>query len=237
MSAPDRRPRYAVYYAPSRETALWRFGSAVLGYDSDTGEDVAQGEAPKIARLDWRATTAEPRRYGFHATLKAPFHLADGATENNLRDAVAELASRMSPTSLGALQPRALGSFVALASDAPRARLGDFAQRIVAALEPLRAPLSPADLARRLESPLTPRQQALLAEFGYPYVMEEYRFHMTLTGPLHFDFRPRVEAALRASYAARVGSSETLMDQLAICRQDRRDAPFRIIRREVLREP
>ena len=40
------------------------------------------------------------------------------------------------------------------------------------------------------KSGLTDRQEALLTQWGYPYVMEEFRFHITLTGaldPAHLD--------------------------------------------------
>jgi len=231
------QPRYAVYYAPDADTPLWRFGCAALGYDAETGAEVASFKPQSIAGLDWRATASEPRRYGFHATLKAPFYLIDGADESALIAAVAALADDLRAAPLGPLRVRALGSFVALTSGAPREALSAFAQRVVEALERFRAPLSPADMARRLESPLTPRQKELLLEFGYPYVSEEFRFHMTLTGPLHFEARPLVEAALRAIFEARVGQREATLDQLAVFRQDRRDLPFRIIRRVPLRAP
>ena len=75
-------PRYAIYYAPRPEEALWRFGSAIIGYDAETGFDLP---SPAItpSRDEWRRFSEEPRRYGFHATLKAPFHLAPGAVEGD----------------------------------------------------------------------------------------------------------------------------------------------------------
>lgn len=74
-------PRYALYYTPAADSALWRFGSATLGYDAITGRDIAFAVPPGCEALDWQELIAEPRRYGFHATLKAPFELANGRNE------------------------------------------------------------------------------------------------------------------------------------------------------------
>ena len=85
------KPRYAVYYAPAADSALWRFGSATLGYDALTGEDLPFAVPPGCDLALWPAFTEEPRRYGFHATLKAPFELADGRFLDHL-DELLELA-------------------------------------------------------------------------------------------------------------------------------------------------
>ena len=72
----EQGPRYAIYYAPSVDDPLWRFGSQCIGYDALTGADSEVPQTAAIPRQDWLAWTQEPRRYGFHGTLKAPFHLA-----------------------------------------------------------------------------------------------------------------------------------------------------------------
>src|SRR5258708_19714311 len=77
-------PRYAIYFVPAADTALYRFGAAALGYDCFTGADIATLDALPVDAGAWRELTREPRRYGFHATLKAPFHLAAGPTEPKL---------------------------------------------------------------------------------------------------------------------------------------------------------
>jgi len=228
-------PRYAVYYAPAPETPLWRFGSSVIGYDAQTGLSPEPSVTLDIEGLDWRAVVTEPRRYGFHATLKAPFYLAQGVNEAVFLKAVATLAGELRQTPLGRLQVRTLSSFIALAPDQPRPGIVELASRIVKSLERFRAPLTQADMARRLESPLSDRQRQLLLDYGYPYVLEEFRFHMTLTGPLHFEFRPIVEAALQREFEARAAPMEAVLDCLTVFRQDRRDLPFRIIQRAPLR--
>ena len=68
-------PRYAIYYAPAPGSGLDRFGAALLGYDAFTGKDLPFPEDILQAAPDWRGLTGDPRKYGFHATLKAPLSL------------------------------------------------------------------------------------------------------------------------------------------------------------------
>ena len=84
--------RYAVYLAPPPESALWRFGSDVIGRDAASGQQRPGFAAAGFDAEAWRDMTSEPRRYGFHATIKAPFRLADDASLSDLSAALAALA-------------------------------------------------------------------------------------------------------------------------------------------------
>lgn len=227
MSRPA--PRYALYYAPAADSALWRFGSATLGYDAVTGADIAFAIPPACEGLDWPALTAEPRRYGFHATLKAPFELADGRSEGALHAFIRNYVAGRPPVRLAGLSVNALGGFVALTPAEPSDELQRFAFDIVQAFEPFRAPLSQADLARRLQSPLTPAQRAYLEAYGYPYVGDAFRFHMTLTGALPDENVAPVRTALAAAYAQAVPAGPVLIDRLAIFRQESRAGRFLLL--------
>ena len=141
--------RYAIYLAPAAQSPLWRFGSAVVGYDAESGADL---DAPDMAGFDpprWRELTEEPRRYGFHGTLKAPFRLADGCTEADLDALIAAFAAEHHPFELPPLAVRAIGPFVALVPPVPVPMLEDIARCAVMELEPARAPLSAEEVARR----------------------------------------------------------------------------------------
>lgn len=219
-------PRYALYYAPAADSALWRFGSATLGYDAVAGADVAFAIPPGCEELDWPEATAEPRRYGFHATLKAPFELADGRSEGALRAFARNYVAGRPPIRLVRLAVNALGRFVALTPAEPSDDLQRFAFDIVQAFEPFRAPLSQADLARRLQSPLTPAHRAYLEAYGYPYVGDAFRFHMTLTSALPDETVAPVKAALAAAYARAVPAGPVLIDRVAIFRQENRASRF-----------
>jgi putative phosphonate metabolism protein len=222
--------RYALYYAPNPDTALWQFGSDLIGYDAETGRDRAPPQ-PFGSIADWSRLTDDPRRYGFHATLKAPFYLADGVDEDKLVRQVGAFARSQEPVPLGALTVSALGPFLALTGPSAPDELSAFAGRCVGAFEHLRAPLSDADRERRLKSPLTARQKIYLQQYGYPYVHEEFRFHMSLTGPLAGDRLEDIFESVSALYARSVPEVEVLLDQIAIFIQPSRDERFRVLER------
>ena len=72
--------RVAVYYAPAADDPLWARGCTWLGRDPETGVELPQPDIDGIA-----AQVTEPRRYGFHATLKPPMQLT-GTLDQFLRD-------------------------------------------------------------------------------------------------------------------------------------------------------
>jgi hypothetical protein len=173
--------RYGLYVVP--EGGLYRAGADWLGWDSVAGQ-VAQRQASPGLPDTPEALTATPRKYGFHGTIKPPFRLATGTDAKGLAAEATAFCATRSPVTIPALEVRRLGGFVAIVPAEPSAALADLAAATVEVLDPFRAPPSEAELARRRKSPLTDRQEALLARWGYPYVMEEFRFHMTLTGSL-----------------------------------------------------
>ncbi|MDR6869458.1 putative phosphonate metabolism protein [Bosea sp. BE125] len=222
-------PRYALYYAPAADSALWRFGSATLGYDAIAAADAPFTIPAGCDAESWPTLTAEPRRYGFHATLKAPFELAVGRQEGQLRAFTHNFASGLNAVPLKGLSVTALGSFVALTPSAESRPLQDLAFSVVQAFEPFRAPLSPADLARRLKSPLTPAHRAYLEAYGYPYVGDAFRFHMTLTGSLPTEQVLGVKQALTQAYAKHVPPAPVAVDRIALFKQDTRESRFRLL--------
>ena len=174
-------PRYAIYYTAAQGSALDRFGASLLGYDAYGGDDLP---FPDGLPSDWRDLTQDPRKYGFHATLKAPIALADGKAEARLAAACELFADLARPVPV--IQPvvDSISGFIAVIPAEPSAELELLAAEATKAFDPFRAPLSPEDRARRNPDKLTPRQRDYLDRWGYPYVFEEFRFHMTLTGRL-----------------------------------------------------
>lgn len=169
--------RYAIYYAP-QPGAFARAGAAWLGWDAAAGASVPQPD-PALA-----AVTVAPRKYGFHGTLKPPFRLAEGQSFAALQTAVATLARHLAPVTLPGLRLRDLDGFLALTPEGDTRALQALAAEVVTTLEPFRAPLNPAEIAKRRPERLTPRQLALLGAYGYPFVLEEFRFHLTLSDRL-----------------------------------------------------
>lgn len=227
-------PRYALYYVPPPNSALYRFGAETIGYDAFTGQDAVF--PPEITTVvpDWHDIIAEPRKYGFHATLKAPFALQNSASEIELVDAFSAFCdiSRASPRiEVGVAT---ISDFIALIPAEPSPALMQFAAEVVEAFDSFRAPLTPEDRARRNPAKLTERQATYLDRWGYPYVMDEFRFHMTLTGRLDLFRRSRIEPMLSERFRlADLGAA--FIDRISICRQDSARARFRVISQNALR--
>lgn len=218
--------RYAVYFAPAKHSAWWSFGAHWLGRDEHDNTALPQLEAAGIGPAELHAITAEPRRYGFHATLKAPFHLSAGHTEADLVARLGRLAQTLTPVALGPLQLATLGNFVALVPELAPAGLQSLAAACVTGLDDLRAPLGEADLARRRSANLDTRETELLALYGYPHVLERFRFHMTLTGPVDAATAQRVSQALAAEPARLNALSPLSLDRLCLFIEQNPGAPF-----------
>jgi putative phosphonate metabolism protein len=223
-------PRYALYAVPRPESALARLGARWLGWDVETGSEVNPAETAGLPPALHAAVTGEPRRYGFHGTLKAPFRLLDGWSEDNLIGAAAEFARRRMPVSAASLRLEALGSFLALRPVASAPALDSLASECVVWFERFRAPLTDAEVSRRRLGSLSPAQDELLSRWGYPFVFGEFRFHMTLTGSLDDQLRARVMAALEPRLEAHLAAPLEVAD-LVLTIEPEPQARFRVLRR------
>ena len=205
--------RYAVYYTPSGTLA--EVGSAWLGWDIAHGAVVSQ---PEIDGLDVAKLTRTPRKYGLHGTIKPPFFLAGGTTIEGLAEAAQACCAQTAPVRLEALEVQALAGFVALTPAGDQSALSALAAQTVEALDAFRASPSHEELARRRRANLTPAQEQNLTDWGYPYVMDEFRFHITLTGRIKGDMAP-VVAALRAHITPYVNAPYDI-DSLTLVGED-----------------
>lgn len=189
-----RYRRYGIYYCfpPGPLAAA---GAAWLGWDIDRGAPAAPppGADWPAARAGW---VARPSRYGFHATMKPPFTPLPGSEDAALRRAFAALCRAAAPVEVPGLALARMGRFLALEAEGDAAPLRALHARALAALEPFRAPPGEAELARRAQGRLSARQSANLLRWGYPHVMEDFRFHVTLTGPLPPEDRAPARAVL-----------------------------------------
>jgi len=176
--------RYALYFAPDSDTAWWHAGNQWLGRDAETAEYLQQPVLEGIQPDLLHKLSQDARRYGFHATLKAPFRLAPGYTESHLHLALQEFCRRRAPVRGLVPNVQWMGNFLALRPTENLAAINELAFGCVEQFDQFRAPMSEADLARRLQQSLSARQHALLMQWGYPYTQEEFRFHMTLTDRL-----------------------------------------------------
>ncbi len=232
MNSSGPEPRYAIYFVPGVDSDLYRFGASVLGYDCYTGRDITLIDGADTP--SWSEFVREPRVYGFHATLKAPFYLAKGSNEANLERAVLDFAADHPAVLVGELAVRELGSFIALVPKNPRPLLDRLAQACVQEFDRFRSPMTGPERERRLVSGLSARQIENLDQWGYPYVLEDFRFHMTLTGSLPLPERSRALRFLCTKFEQTSGARSLTIDQIVLARQIDKSAHFQVIRQGVL---
>jgi Protein of unknown function (DUF1045) len=229
--------RYAIYLAPKPDTALWQFGSKVLGYDAETGLGLTGFRLPSIPQDQWHKATARARTYGFHATLKAPFRLADHQDEQALIEGMNAFAAQHSalpemPLHLAVLDETEIGGFLALIPAEPYLALRNIEAVTVKELDHFRAPLSQDELAKRNPAALTKRQAQYLADYGYPYVMEEFRAHFTLSDRL--PNASLLKHELNDLLFGHVGKVSITIDELVLFKQPAPEARFHILARAPL---
>jgi len=224
--------RYAIYFTPGPDHPLTEFGAAWLGRNPYTGEVTAPEGFEMLEPEDQAEITSDARHYGFHATLKAPFSLAPDTEESAFLAALKTEAATLAPFEAPPLAlGDDLGGFMALLLSERSTAFEALHDRVLHAFEPYRAPLTEAELERRRRARLSERQEAYLTRYGYPYVLEDWIFHMTLTKRLSDDFlREQIKDALEAplSYLC---AEPLMVDALCLFKQETRETPFRVLAR------
>lgn len=217
--------RFAIYYVPPAGP-LADFGASWLGWDVVRGREAAQLPMPELYDI-----TMTPRNYGLHGTLKPPFRLKDNRTMATLEQATADLAASLAPAVCDPLDLTTLGGFLALTPRGETSALQRVAAACVRDLDGFRAPASAAELARRRAVGLSVCQDALLVQWGYPYVMEEFKFHLTLSGRLLKEDVDHWSQTVRRVLPDL--SAPFVLDQIALC-AERDDGRFELIKRYTL---
>ena len=225
--------RYAIYLSPEPDNALGRFCNGWLGYRPDTGEALSRPLIEGLSPADVERATAAPQRYGFHGTLKAPFRLAPGAAIEDLDRDVVSLAGDLQTVTLDRMRVGTLGAFIAVVPDGGDHAVRDLAKACVMSFDRYRAELTDAERERRLAGGLTARQQELLDACGYPYVLDEFRFHMTLTGPLE-ESRQRIFSTALTSAMSKTLSGPVTFSDICLFGDPGGGQRFRLLRRYAL---
>ncbi len=233
MNAPamtGRFHRYAIYFSPRVDEPLAEFGRRWFGFDTET-------RAPVPQERRWPVPTGllrTPARYGFHATLKAPFRLRRGRDERELFEAVQGLAGEWAPQRLGLLTPRELGSFLTLQQSLPNPKVDELAFACVRDLDPFRQPLTEEEQDRIFGKGITRQQKANVFTWGYPYVGDDYVFHMTLTSILApHEIAPWKTKVLE--WGMEYLSEPVMLRDLCVFAQASAEEPFQLIERFELR--
>ncbi|WP_439617453.1 DUF1045 domain-containing protein [Shinella sp.] len=219
--------RYALYFTPPASDPLTLSAQRWLGRNAFTGAALEQPAVGEFDAATLSGLTADPRRYGFHATMKAPFALAEGRSEAELVAEIGRFVSETEPFDIPELVVGRLGSFFALVPGDQCDALQSFAGEVVRRFERFRAPLTSADISRRKPDELTTAERQNLVQWGYPYVFDEFRFHMTLTGRVPAERRDAVEGVLLDQFADFHGRPLTIAG-LALFREPSRGADFTV---------
>jgi len=219
--------RFAIYYAPDVHHALWDRATIWLGRDPATSA-LLDGAVAGIERTRLLNLTQSAGRYGFHATLKPPMALAEGQSEADLRAALAGFAGAMAPVDLGPLHIADLDGFLALVPQDGNDALQDLASHVVEQFEPFRAPLDRRSFAKRAKPGLSERQMELLEAYGYPYVFDQFQFHMTLTDRLEAEDSREMLAAAQTWFGP-VLDEKVQLDRLVLFHEPESGKPFRRI--------
>lgn len=225
--------RYAIYFTPPHGDPLTVAAARWLGRDAFTGTAVERPDVADLSREELAYFTASARRYGFHATLKAPFELARGETEANLLGAFEAFAEALDPVVLPAVRIAQIDRFFALTPAQRSERLDGLASDIVVAFDRFRAPMSDADIARRNPEKLKPSELKYLQQWGYPYVFEAFRFHMTLSGQVPAADSVRFRSAVE-TYFGSLLDGPLVIGSIALFAEPEPGAPFTVLAHRAL---
>jgi ribose 1,5-bisphosphokinase len=230
--------RYALYFAPEPHTPWWRAGCHWLGRDPASDADAtlacAQPDIPGLPRLLLAKLTSDARRYGFHATLKAPFRLQGGFTEAHLVEMAEAFCDAQKPLFVPDVEVGRIGKALALRATGDTRQIDDLALRCLQYFDLLRAAPTAAEQHKYRARGLSAREEELLQRWGYPYAEEHFRFHMSLSDSLVELDDASIDALCEAATAhfAHARASEPLaIEGLSIFREIERGTPFQVWKR------
>ncbi len=223
--------RYALYFAPYADSLWWQAGCRWLGRDPSSDQHPSQHLITGVTPNHLADLTQNARRYGFHATLKAPFSLAQGVNEDDLIQHVTQFCQHAVTLNIATPSVQKLGDFLALKMTNGHSAIAALAQECVAYFDPLRAPMTDTDWQKRRQQHLTPRQEELLRRWAYPYTEEQYRFHMTLTDSLAYVDQTTALILQQAAEACFAIDAPLSIDHLCIFKEEYPGAAFSLLHR------
>ncbi|WP_166417078.1 DUF1045 domain-containing protein [Cochlodiniinecator piscidefendens] len=223
--------RFAVYYAPE-PGAFADFAAAWLGWNATLGRSVDMPVLPKLP-IAWEQIISTPSKYGFHGTIKPPFYLAEGCTLGQLETDLALLADRLSSVELPRLALQRPGGFLALVPKGDTAALSQLAADVVQSLDHYRRPASPEELLRRRAAGLTQTQDENLVRWGYPYVFQDFQFHLTLSNRLSNDIAEAICKILEPALLPLLPRPFAMRD-LCLFGEDKMTGRFHLLHRYLL---
>ena len=229
VMAPINSERFAIYFTFARDTALYQKATLWLGHcvynEALCRKESGDGFSPQLERF---RSVQQAAHYGFHATLKPPFRLQARTTRTELVDRLVDFASSIQPFNCAPLKVASIDNFIALTLSEDCDELNQLARQCVQSFESFRAPLNETEMQKRLKPPLTLRQQQLLNQWGYPYLFDEFRFHITLTDRLSDDLVEDALHRLDLEFSPLLSSS-LYIDRICLFHQKDSATPFQLV--------
>lgn len=176
--------RYAICYAPEKNSPLNSFGQTWLGRDVRTGNRIDQPEVEGVYSQELRNIVSPAAFYGFHGTLKPPFYLPVPELEEKLISDIQAFAASEKSFHLPRLTVARIGRILVLEPERSSDPINRLAERCVRHFDSYRRSSSCEDSDDRASSRLSSTQQENIIKWGNPYVMDEFKFHLSLTGPI-----------------------------------------------------
>ncbi len=221
----DLGSRYAIYFVPFTNTQLYILGCRWLGRNSLNGKILRQPRVKGISPVRMKKLTADPRFYGFHGTLKPPFFLRRDQTEQRLMSELKQFCESQKPFQTS-LKIGEISGFFALIENNMSPETQTLAEQVVSHFDDFRASPTSEELKRRRKAQLNPAQETNLVRWGYPYVMDQFRFHMTLSCKI-IDPEEKVfiQKGLKTIFSSAL-DAPLIIDAVTLFSQDKITSPF-----------
>ena len=179
--------RYAIYYAPPKESSLEEFGRYWFGWDPLNAKLINNKQRinylngfgiKNLKNIDKNVLIA--KKYGFHGTLIPPFKLNKNYSTNLLFKKTEDIAKKFKKFKFYKFKLKKMNNFYAFVQNKKNNNINKLSNRLVRELFKFRSPLTKKEIDRRNPSKLSKLQLNILYKWGYPYLMSEFNFHMTL---------------------------------------------------------
>ena len=179
--------RYAIYYAPPKESSLEEFGRYWFGWDPLNAKLINNKQRinylnrfgiKNLKNIDKNVLIA--KKYGFHGTLIPPFKLNKNYSTNTLFKKTEDIAKKFKKFKFYKFKLKRINNFYAFVQNKKNSNINKISNRLVKELFKFRSPLTKKEIDKRNPSKLSKLQLNILHKWGYPYLMSEFKFHMTL---------------------------------------------------------